>query len=92
MCNGYGLNRKITELLFFVVCKKGKARVWAKEESFCIMGFGFCNEWDHACRFEELVKQISVDLKFENYMRFRLIFLLLNKWLFLIKSEIKGFD
>lgn len=38
------------------------------------MGFGFCNEWDHACRFEELVKQISVDLKFENYMEYEFFF------------------
>ena len=33
-------------------------------------GVWFCNKWDHACRFEKLVKQISVALKFENDMRF----------------------
>lgn len=74
MCNGYGLNRKITKLCVLLCVKKAKARVCAKEGSFCIMGFGFCNEWDHACRFEELVKQISVDLKFENYMEYEFFF------------------
>lgn len=49
---------------------KVKAESLGKRRELLHNGVWFCNKWDHACRFEKLVKQISVALKFENDIRF----------------------